>query len=318
MEPTIWKAVNLLRRQYFQLVDLEHLQWPNSEFLKKVDVQAWIYQNLFDEGKLQSPPPIRYQARVLKQLVSRIEGAIVDPEEDEISDDLISRLSMLLSSKLPSESIAAQQRAFVTYTYPTCTTESSASVERAITVFESRAVFSSSGTTGLRTWEAALHLGTFLTSEVGAKLIRGKNVLELGAGTGLLSILCARHLEASRVIATDGDEGVVDAIRTNIFLNGLENDEDRSIESAILRWGWALDATSFSEDYGIESLDVVIGADVTYDKSVIPALVSTLSELFDLNSSLEVVIAAAIRNEKTFETFFNACSGSLRVCLMTD
>ena len=47
----------------------------------------------------------------------------------------------------------------------------------------------------------------------------------------------------------------------------------------------------------------------TYDKTVIPRLVSTMAEFFDLNPALEILISATIRNEATFETFLNACSG---------
>ena len=103
-------------------------------------------------------------------------------------------------------------------------------------------------------------------SESGNEIILGKNVLELGAGTGLLSILCAKYLEAGRVIATDGDEVVVDAIKTNIFINELDIPEGSStrgsIESATLKWGRPLRATAFEEDYGVGALDVVLGADV--------------------------------------------------------
>lgn len=298
--------LSVLRRQYFQVVSLERLKWPDANILKTSAVQTWIYENLFDQDAVRSRPPGRYQFRVLKKLVSIIEGAIDDPGEDEISDNLMSLLSSLLSSNLPPESISAQQKAFVTYTYSTRPTDGPASSnELPVTLLESRAVISSSGTTGLRTWEAALHLGNFLISESGNEIIRGKNVLELGAGTGLLSILCAKYLEAGRVIATDGDEAVVDAIKTNIFINELDIPEGSStrgsIESAALKWGWPLQATAFEEDYGVGALDVV-------DNSGIPLLVSTLRELFDLKSSVQVVIAASIRNEKTFETFVNACS----------
>lgn len=305
--------LRVLRRQYFQVVNLERLKWPDANILKTSAVQTWIYENLFDQGAVKSQPPERYQFRVLKKLVSIIEDAIDDPAEDEISNDLMSILSSLLSSNLPPESVSAQQKAFVTYTYSTRPIDGPASSnELPVTLLESRAVISSSGTTGLRTWEAALHLGNFLMSESGNEIIRGKNVLELGAGTGLLSILCAKYLEAGRVIATDGDEAVVDAIKTNIFINELDIPEGSStqgsIESATLKWGWPLQATAFEEDYGVGALDVVLGADVTYDNSGIPLLVSTLRELFDLKSSVQVVIAASIRNEKTFETFVNACS----------
>lgn len=53
----------------------------------------------------------------------------------------------------------------------------------------------------------------------------------------------------------------------------------------------------------------------TYDKTVIPRLVSTMAEFLNLNPALEVLISATIRNEATFETFLNACSGySARHC----
>jgi hypothetical protein len=35
-----------------------------------------------------------------------------------------------------------------------------------------------------------------------------------------------------------------------------------------------------------------------------------MREFFDLNAALQILVAATIRNEKTFETFLNACSGS--------
>ena len=47
----------------------------------------------------------------------------------------------------------------------------------------------------------------------------------------------------------------------------------------------------------------------TYDKTVIPRLVSTMNEFLDLNPALQVLVSATIRNEATFETFLNACSG---------
>lgn len=48
----------------------------------------------------------------------------------------------------------------------------------------------------------------------------------------------------------------------------------------------------------------------TYDKTVIPALVSSMREFFDVNAALQVLVAATIRNEQTFEAFVQACSGS--------
>lgn len=74
--------------------------------------------------------------------------------------------------------------------------------ERRITLLEEQ-VAVSSGSTGLRTWTASLHLGHhFLTGGVSL----APRVLELGAGTGFLSILLTQL--GYDVIATDlGDEG---------------------------------------------------------------------------------------------------------------
>lgn len=75
-------SLRILRRQYFQIVDLARLKWPNADVLKTSEAQAWIYENLFDQNTVKSRPPGRYQFRVLKKLVSIIEGAIDNPEED--------------------------------------------------------------------------------------------------------------------------------------------------------------------------------------------------------------------------------------------
>lgn len=176
----------------------------------------------------------------------------------------MSAMSSLLFSNVPSEADSAQQKAFVTYAFPDRSTDDSASHDRTVTLLEARSVISSSGTTGLRTWEAALLLGSYFASPDGQTSIRGMKVFELGAGTGMLSILCAKYFGIAGIVATDGDEAVVDAIKTNFFLNGLDiDDTSRSVvRTAALKWGWPIDATTFHEDYGMEAPDIVVGADV--------------------------------------------------------
>lgn len=129
-----------------------------------------------------------------------------------------------------------------------------------VTLLEARSLLASSGTTGFRTWEAALLLGTYLFSPVGKHIVQNKNIIELGAGTGFLSILCATHLGAKYVLATDGSREVVDDLESNILLNGLEGSE--VINAAFLSWGYMLNdeiLKGADEDY---SYDLVIGADV--------------------------------------------------------
>lgn len=125
-----------------------------------------------------------------------------------------------------------------------------------VTILEARSVISGQGTTGLRTWEAALHLGKYLALH-GEGLIKDKNVLELGAGTGLVSLFAAKYLEPSYIAVTDGDEAVVDSVSTNMYLNGLEG--SKRISSLVYRWGRMLSETQFAIE---EPFDVVLGADI--------------------------------------------------------
>ncbi|KAI0484592.1 S-adenosyl-L-methionine-dependent methyltransferase [Xylariaceae sp. FL0804] len=296
----------LLRRQYFQLFEPDFLAWPSPKLLKSLDAQIWLYKNLFHGGHTRILPPERYQLRVLKPLMARIEKAIEDPNDDEISDDLMARLATLMTGGVPSEWQAMQEKAHVTFT---CLPENragdeDAAAEPTVTLLERRNLISGSRTTGFRTWEAALHLGSYLLTTAGSDLVRGKHILELGAGTGFLSILCAKHLGATRVTATDGDAGVVDSLDDNLKLNGLG---EQQLKTSTLWWGEDVKGTWVEDDCRSAPYDVVIGADITYDKEAIKALILTLQYLFDLRPQLLVIIAGVVRNAETFQTFRDEC-----------
>lgn len=74
--------VELLKRQYLQLIDPEGLTLPRREVLRLPETQVQIYNDMFDESRLAYAPPERYRFRVLKRLVKALEDAIEDPEED--------------------------------------------------------------------------------------------------------------------------------------------------------------------------------------------------------------------------------------------
>jgi predicted nicotinamide N-methyase len=219
-------------------------------------------------------------------------------------------MSTLLVSNLPSEADSAQQKAFVTYSYPPNSTNNNNFNERAVTLLEARSVISSSGTTGLRTWEAALLLGSYLASEEGQATIRGKKVFELGAGTGMLSILCAKYLEISGIVATDGDEAVVDAIKTNLFLNGLDVNDTSGcqVRTAALKWGYHIDATTFAEDYGMEVPDVLIGADVVSHHRYYSSIGCGFNKAADLRQVRHPALSFNV------EGIFRSESGARSVC----
>ena len=181
-----------------------------------------------------------------------------------------------MGQPLPSASAAAQQKSYVTYTAPILGRDAAQ-----VTLLEAPSLLASSGTTGFRTWEAALFLGAYLASPEGANYISGKSILELGAGTGFLSIFCAKYLSAQRVLATDGSQLVISDLKSNLHLNGLEGSE--LIQTAILQWGHALIGGVADGRKDSRSYDVVLGADV------VSMLNSTIYEHEALLPRLEVL-----------------------------
>ena len=76
------ESYSLFRRQYLQLLNPDSLAFPASDCLRNVSFQSLIYESIFKPGVLAYPPQARYQLRVLKELVLRVEKSIIDPEED--------------------------------------------------------------------------------------------------------------------------------------------------------------------------------------------------------------------------------------------
>lgn len=202
---------------------------------------------------------------------------------------------------LPPAATSVQHKCHVTYHISGLSQDEA--MEHNITLLENRHLISAAGTTGLRTWEAALHLGTYLCQN--QSIVKGKRILELGAGTGYLSILCANFLQSTHVIVSDGSDDVINNLSENFCLNNLQ--ESPLITPMDIKWGHALLGTEEEEWNGGKPVDVVLGADITYDQSVIPALIRTILDIFNLHPMVEVYISATQRNEQTFQVFLDKC-----------
>lgn len=84
----MYSQLLLFRRQYGQLVEHDFLAWPPKQLLRDAGAQTWLYRKLFDHERNSRLPPERYQLRVLKSLLAKIEQSIEDPEEDVGIDSL--------------------------------------------------------------------------------------------------------------------------------------------------------------------------------------------------------------------------------------
>jgi hypothetical protein len=174
----------------------------------------------------------------------------------EISDDLIGSWGDLISQRRQSPLEEAQEISYVKYTAPGMLDSDE---DKTIITSEFRGIILSSGTTGFRTWEAALHLGTYLSTPEGGHHIGGKNVVELGAGTGFLSMYCLKCLGANSVMVTDRDPTLISNIRDCVVRNNLDSNK---VDTAIWEWGNPLTKFGSTSHGTPHSFDVALGADL--------------------------------------------------------
>jgi SAM-dependent methyltransferase len=97
--------------------------------------------------------------------------------------------------------------------------------------------------------------------------------MELGCGTGLASIAACK-LGAARVLATDGNPDVIDLARQNAKKNGV------TMECHVLQWG-LLNAMDY-----VETMDLVIASDLTYNSGTWRALAETICTVLKPNGGM--------------------------------
>jgi len=120
-------------------------------------------------------------------------------------------------------------------------------------------------------WHAAISLAASLLQE--PELLRGKNVLELGAGCGVVGIIAAA-LGANRVYITD-----LEVARSNIVYNIEANSPIWSEQGCDVQFR-PLDWLELSHELPcFEDIDIVLGADIGYDLSLHEPIVQVLSKL---------------------------------------
>ena len=119
---------------------------------------------------------------------------------------------------------------------------------------------------------------------------QGKNVLELGSGTALPGLLCAK-IGARKVWLSD------DAWQPNTLKNGHEAVKINSLEEYVdvigLTWG------EYNENliqFRNNQLDYIIGSDLFFDPKVFEPLIKTISYLLTSNKEAEVFITVQERS----------------------
>lgn len=140
--------------------------------------------------------------------------------------------------------------------------------------------------TGRTLWRAAPQLCDFLQAD--PERVRGKRVLEIGAGLGLCSIV-AHLLGAKSVVSTDGDVHVLEGLRHNVARNVPSN----NILVQQLRWG-RQHLDTFVQVVE-KKFDVILAADVIYVEESLGLFFETVEALLAAPRG-QFVLSYACRN----------------------
>lgn len=119
-------------------------------------------------------------------------------------------------------------------------------------------------------------------------------ILELGAGCGIVGITIAGRFSNSKVILTDLPEAE-DIARHNISVNVSKSRSKSSppnIEYQNLDWAEPLPKNLCHGD-----LDLVLVADCTYNPDAVPDLVKTLADVVKHNPQVVIMLAMKVRHD---------------------
>lgn len=116
-------------------------------------------------------------------------------------------------------------------------------------------------------WAELWPSGVALAREVAPRALRGARVVELGCGLGLPSLAAARA--GGRVLATDWAAPALDLLRDNAARN------DAHLELTRVDW------TEPGDLVARAPFDLVLAADVLYERRNLPPLLALLPQLGD-------------------------------------
>jgi len=168
---------------------------------------------------------------------------------------------------------------------------------------------SKDGDTGISTWDGARKLALFLNDT--KTLVRGKNVLELGAGTGV-SGLAASLCGAAVVTLTDLEYSLPQLVaNVNATLEGV--DSCGSVRVRRLDW---TDSETFpggtSEDSeGSTFFDVILAADVAWLDHLVDPLVTAINAC--VHEGAVLFLAHQSRTREVDEHLFSSLGTFLSV-----
>ncbi|NXS58604.1 EF2KT methyltransferase, partial [Brachypteracias leptosomus] len=291
------------QRRFLAARQLRSFPWPELEQNLRTSPDSSLLVDILHKTILHPlcvkyPPSTQYRRCFLTELIKKHERTAAEP-----LDVLYEALAGVLNEE-------ESTHCYKSYLLPT---------GESVTLSESVAMVSG-GTTGLVTWDAALHLTEWAIGN--SMVFSNRTVLELGSGIGFTGIAICKTCCPKRYIFSDCHPRVLNQLIENIRLNGFVlgpetspciqtesqgqeteavNGQNPKLIVAELDW----DSVTKKQLLDLQP-DVIIAADVVYDPEIFLALIGMLQKLSastaDRNTP-EVYIASAIRNPDTHRLF---------------
>jgi len=129
-------------------------------------------------------------------------------------------------------------------------------------------------------WPGTTYLCKFILGDEGRELIRGKSILEIGAGNGLPSFLCAQA-GAAEVVVTDGDATEVAMLKKSVAKGYVVHSSSSGgaetecrFQPKLLWWGYPAGEKQMPEKR--RSFDVMLACEVCYNPNDVQLVADTI------------------------------------------
>ncbi|XP_076072297.1 protein-lysine N-methyltransferase EEF2KMT-like [Mytilus galloprovincialis] len=202
--------------QFFEMVPIRRIKW-RTELITSAQIgpeeqKAVLNATVLNELCKKYPPSVAYQKAFMKTLLHKLEES-----EVEMCDEIYEVYTDLLQQTEDEDDILC----YKTYHLPNGET---VSLQESIHLI-------SQGTTGLNTWQAALHLAEWAFENSG--LLENRKVLELGSGLGLTGIAICKQCKLRSLTFSDCHPQVLYLLMVNLEIN-FNSDPNSCAIKAIL------------------------------------------------------------------------------------
>ncbi|XP_060074857.1 protein-lysine N-methyltransferase EEF2KMT-like [Ylistrum balloti] len=192
-----------IKTQFFEMVPIRRMKWKTKQSIDDKDIspdmqRAVLKATVQHAICKQYPPSLSYQRAFVKSILHKLEDIDAD-----ICDEIYETYSDLLQQKEEEDDTLC----YKTYTLPCGNT---VSLQESVHLI-------SQGTTGLSTWQAALHLAEWCSENT--KFLENKRVMELGSGLGLTGITVCRKCQMKSYTFSDCHHQVLYLLMKNIETN---------------------------------------------------------------------------------------------------